>query len=375
MNKKGTFYIVNCLVCYGSASSNRLLAYANSAAAMGYNVKIIALLRLDMKDYHPREGVSVKGLKPCFIKNKVLSKVFSFFATIWFLIKDVCKEDRILLYGSCDYLPIFWALSQKQLYFEVTECPDLFPPRIYSVCLYRWLIRHLQGIFVISSNLKEYFTNYGVKPERVHVINMIVDMSRFEGVKQNDGRDNYIAYCGNITNDSKDGVSDLIRAYVSYQKIYPDCKLYLIGSITSIEQKSKYEAYLKTLKVCNSVLFIGSVSPNIIPQYFVDAEMLVLARPNNIQAKYGFPTKVGEYLLSGRPNVLTNVGNISDFLKDGENAYIVEPENVNDLANKMIQVSKDKAKANEVGRRGRDTAIKYFNSKIETEKIIKLIFK
>lgn len=42
MSKKGKFYILNWIFSYGSASSNRLLAYANSAAELGYDVEIVA---------------------------------------------------------------------------------------------------------------------------------------------------------------------------------------------------------------------------------------------------------------------------------------------------------------------------------------------
>ena len=50
MNKKGKFYILNWIFSYGSASSNRLLAYANSAAELGYDVEIVAFLRLDLRN-------------------------------------------------------------------------------------------------------------------------------------------------------------------------------------------------------------------------------------------------------------------------------------------------------------------------------------
>ena len=156
---------------------------------------------------------------------------------------------------------------------------------------------------------------------------------------------------------------------------YKDRKLYIIGPIISKEQKKEYEEYLKLSKVLDSVVFTDSVSPTAIPQYFVDAEMLVLARPDNIQAKYGFPTKLGEYLLSGRPVVLTDVGNISDFLVDGKNAFIAEPENIKSISNKMIEVSDNPNNANTIAIAGKETALNEFNSINETEKLLSIMFK
>lgn len=374
MKKIGKFYILAWNFSYGSASSNRLLAYANSAADMGYDVHIVAFLRLMKRDCHPKKGVSIKGLLPCRISSGILSKLVSLFTTIWFLLTEVKKEDRLLLYSSPEYLFFCLMFKRKQTYFEVTECPDLFHPRTYPFSYYKKLWKRLKGIFVISDNLKQYFVDHGVEPERVHVINMIVDFSRFEGVKKNPDAEKYIAYCGNVYKDNKDGVGELIASFVRYHEKYPDRKLYIIGPIVSKEQKEEYENYLDSLNALDSVVFTGAVSPSLIPQYFVNAEMLVLARPDNVQARYGFPTKLGEYLLSERPVVLTEVGNISNFLTDGQSAYIAQPGNIESISNKMMGVSSDSENANIVGNAGKDVAMRDFNSATETEKLLSIMF-
>lgn len=374
MEKEGKLFIVDWVFSYGSASSNRLLAYANIASEHGYEVEIVALLRLDLKNCTPNDGVTIKGLLPCKIKSKIISKIVSFFTTIWFLLTKISKLDKILLYGSAEYLPFFVWLRRKQIYFEVTECPDLFKPKTYPWNYYVKLWKRVNGVFVISSNLKQYFVDYGVPSEKVHIINMIVDTSRFDGVVRNPKAEKYIAYCGNVNKDSKDGVGDLIAAFVKYHTVFPDRKLYIIGPIVSQEQKTEYEDYLKNANAIDSVVFTGSVSPTSIPQYFVDAEMLVLARPDNMQAKYGFPTKLGEYLLSGRPVVITDVGNISDFLVDGESAFIAEACNIMDISDKMITVSSNEDKAQTIGSIGQNIAMRAFNSSIETNKLLAIMF-
>ena len=263
---------------------------------------------------------------------------------------------------------------QKQTYFELTECPDLFKPKIYPWWYYKKLWKRLNGIFVISNNLKQYFVDYGVDSKRVHIINMIVDLTRFDGVKRNPNAEKYIAYCGNVNKDSKDGVGDLIASFVRYNERHRDRKLYIIGPIISQEQKHMYEEFLRLSNTLDSVVFTDSVSPTTIPQYFVDAEMLVLARPDNIQAKYGFPTKLGEYLLSGRPVVLTGVGNISNFLIDGQSAFIAQPGNITSISDKMMEVSENPDRADTIAAVGREVALREFNSLTETAKLLSIMF-
>ena len=370
MSRKGKFYILCWAFSYGSASSNRLLAYADSAVGKGYEVEIVALLRLEKKNCRPNKGVVISGLFPCRIQNKIISKLLSFFTMIWFLLARVKNKDRLLLYGSAEYLPFLVCFRKKQTYFEVTECPDLFKPKTYPWSYYVRLWKKVSGIFVISRNLKQYFVDYGVDSGKVHVINMIVDPSRFEGIIRNSKVDKYIAYCGNVNNDNKDGVGDLIVSFVRYRKNHQDRKLYIIGPIVSQEQKKKYEDFLKCSNALDSVVFTGPVPPTAIPQYFVDAEMLVLARPDNLQAKYGFPTKLGEYLLSGRPVVLTDVGNITDFLEDQTSAFIAKPEDIDSIVKKMTDISSNPAFAKTVAETGKQIALQYFNSDHEVEKIL-----
>src|SRR5207302_1804391 len=53
----------------------------------------------------------------------------------------------------------------------------------------------------------------------------------------------------------------------------------------------------------------------------------VLAIPlfDDVKSTARFPTKLGEYLASGRPVVTNGIGEIPRYLKDGVNAVIVPP--------------------------------------------------
>ena len=105
----------------------------------------------------------------------------------------------------------------------------------------------------------------------------------------------------------------------------------------------------------------------------VNAEALVLARPDNIQAQYGFPTKLGEYLLTGNPVVVTSVGEIPLFLKDDVNAYLAKPGDVKEIAYKIYE-SLTSGKARLIGEAGKQTALESFNSDVEADKILKFIY-
>ena len=109
------------------------------------------------------------------------------------------------------------------------------------------------------------------------------------------------------------------------------------------------------------------------PQLLKNARVLALARPNNLQAQFGFPTKLGEYLLTGNIVVVTSVGDIPLYLKDRENALLAEPSNIEHFAEKMDWALSHPQECELLGARGKEVAIKHFNAFNETQKLMTVI--
>ena len=115
---------------------------------------------------------------------------------------------------------------------------------------------------------------------------------------------------------------------------------------------------------------MGIVSAMDMPSFLAGAEAVVLSRPNNIQAQNGFPGKLGEYLLSKSPAIVTAVGDIPLFVKDGINGFVVEPNKEESFAEKMNWVIEHPVEAQKIGENGAILAHKEFNYLKETKKLI-----
>ena len=115
------------------------------------------------------------------------------------------------------------------------------------------------------------------------------------------------------------------------------------------------------------------VSAAEIPQILKNATVLALDRPDSLQAQCGFPTKLGEYLLTENPVVVTKVGDIPLFLKDGETALLAEERNPHEFSSKLLWALEHPAEAIEIGKAGAQVAMREFNYLNETKKIIKAI--
>ena len=283
-------------------------------------------------------------------------------------------NDKVYVYGFPELVVALSKRNDIEVYEERTEHNEAsFISIIRKTKIPEFLeaCRRISGMFVISQGLKQYYIENGCQPDRVHILNMFVDTTRFQGLKKQPSEP-YIAYCGTASNN-KDGVDQLIKAFAIVVKKHPNYKLYIIGNTPSKQQRFNNFELVKNLGIENNVVFTGVVSSSEIPQMLKNATILALDRPNNLQAKYGFPTKLGEYLQTGNPVVITRVGDIPLFLKDGESALIAEPENPDSFAEKLCWVIEHPVEAREIGIKGKQVADIHFNSIFETKKIISVI--
>ena len=147
-------------------------------------------------------------------------------------------------------------------------------------------------------------------------------------------------------------MDQLIHAFSIVHKIIPDIKLYIVGAIPANLSNEHNIKLIQDLNLSEYIVLTGMLPADEIPQIMVDAEMLVLDRPDNLQAKFGFPTKLGEYLLSANPVVVTGVGDIPLFLQDKDSALISPPNNPQAFAEKIVWALQNPDESKRIGYNG-----------------------
>jgi len=87
-----------------------------------------------------------------------------------------------------------------------------------------------------------------------------------------------------------------------------------------------------------------------------------MTRINSRYANAGFPFKLGEMLATGKPVLATKVGNVSNFLENGKNAILVEPDSVDEIVIGLKLIIENPEWAKNIGLNGKDVAFDFFNS-------------
>lgn len=363
-----------------SAAVNRFLAFARGYGEQGVKVKAVFVQpnrNFDIVNESYQNVEFIYLWEKLRINNRYLKFLITRFYLLLFILK-LKKGDIVVLYGLIHYLWLFIFKKNIKVYHEQTESPDVVG-RSHSLIgdikhnLYLKACKKLDGLFVISPSLNRYFVeDVGVNYQKVHTINMIVDLSRFEDLDFIP-KSNTISYCGTIS-EQKDGISYLLKAFSIVSKKHEDITLTLIGPFENETTKTNVLKLIKELHIEKKVVFLGKVSAENMPSILSDAKILALSRPDNKQAQYGFPTKLGEYLMTTRPVVITRVGDFDKYLKDKENVVFAKPNDANDFAKKLLWTLDNYELAKEIGLKGSEAATNYFNYKIESQKVLKIIF-
>ena len=358
-----------------NASTNRALAYMKALSALHYEVTVLFLMPDNRFSRISKElpGISVKY---CWDKKYINRRVIKNISYIYYLIdvyRCVKPGDVVYLYGVVDLMALLVYKKGIRLYVEKTEHPMVYPAkgRIFHPSLRQYLnyCRKVDGLFVISTCLRDYFIENGVSADRVRIVNSIVDLSRFAGlVKQS--CEPYFAYCGN-GNNKKDKVDELIKVFARVASRHNDIKFYIIGPTKQVYKDEQDNVQLvHELGLENRVIFTGMKPAAEVPQLLVNSIALFLTRPDTLQNRAGFSTKLGEYLASGNPVVAASVGDIPLYLKDKENAFVFAPGDFKAVEDAMEYILANPEKARRIGEAGRETAHKHFNALIESRKLI-----
>ncbi len=362
--------------CYkpNTAPTNRALALLKGFDDLGVEMEFVLLYpsaNCDRMDEAPYRHLKVRYLWNKRKNHNKLYKYICSFIDAKRFAKSLNKGDKVLLFGSSEYAHIFTQREDIIVYQERTEHPSVNPMEL-SFMQKRYIksIPGFEGMFTITYGLKRAMEGYGAK--NVHVINMLVDSSRFEGLEKNND-EKYIAYCGTASNN-KDGVDDLIKAFSIVAKKYPEVKLKIMGKAPSKDDESGNIKLVESLGLQKQVEFIGVIKAKDMPQMLKNATILALARPDSLQAQCGFPTKLGEYLLSENPVVVTKVGDISLFLRDKETALLSADRNPETFASQLIWVLEHPEEATEIGRKGAQVAMREFNYLTEAKKMADVLF-
>jgi glycosyltransferase involved in cell wall biosynthesis len=131
----------------------------------------------------------------------------------------------------------------------------------------------------------------------------------------------------------------------------PNVTLLLVGDG---EERENLRALVQKLNLSECVSFVGRVSNEKVPEYMAAADVFVLPSLSE-----GLPNVILEAMASGLPVVATKVRGLPEIIEDGQNGFLVEPKNPNEIAEKVCLLLEDAELRERVSRNNKEKAKGY----------------
>jgi glycosyltransferase involved in cell wall biosynthesis len=244
-------------------------------------------------------------------------------------------------------------------YYAAQLQPISYYRRYYADWQKRWLyymsvhlcehltLRRLQALIANSDyTCMAIQRAYRLDRRRLFKCFKCIDLSLFDPSPRTDYSGKVVLFAGG--NMQRKGLRTLIRAAPRVLAVQPDVQFRVVGSDVNLP---KMQALCWRLGVTDHFKFTGWMPNDELRRLHHQASIFVM--PSLVEA---FGVALLEAMASGTPVVATRVGGIPELVQHGENGWLVEPDDPEELAEAILAVLGDPDLAARLGRNGQCTA-------------------
>ncbi|HXF49565.1 MAG TPA: glycosyltransferase family 4 protein [Verrucomicrobiae bacterium] len=293
-----------------------------------------------------------------------------FLAAFFFKTRKLVKKEKPALLHAHWWIPggvvAFWnSFFSKTPYLVTLHGTDLM--LLKKSGFLRGRAKRVFGraakITVVSSFLKNELVSLFPETEsKIAVIPMPIDPEVLQREPKADATGKIILCPARLIEQKNLGM--LLEAFVRVANEFPEAKLLIVGSGPK-EAELKNKA--RNLDLEKKVEFLPSMPPAKLGKLYQAAEIVTLVSRNE-----GFGLVLVESFLFQKPVVAARSGGISDIVTDGENGFLADPDNPDEMAHAFKKLLADADLRQRMGKRGHRTYTEKFSPEKLAEKFDRL---
>ncbi len=362
----------------GLAAHSRIDCYAKALQCKGFAVEIISAFdmprlssqQLKATDKQPIHYKSL--LKDKTFSLSVLNHLWAIFVPYYLSLYTVFRPkpyEVCLLYMSSVWPKIIILFFLKYIFrkktiLELNEYPlATRGSKLTRIPAVKTYLRQLtfkvvfpltSGFIVISESLKKVVKQKVSHPKILKTPILVEDLPNLVREKPKIKDNNlYLFHAGSLS-VQKDGIIKVFEAFAQAHKILKDkYKVKLNFVITNKKTQPQtwhtIEEILKKYNLEDNLKITGFLSDEQLKDYQENALALLVNKPESFQNKYNFPTKLSSYLISGRPVIVAAKNlELNLFLKHHDNAFVVEPDDVDEMAQAIVYTYENPEMVNQI---------------------------
>lgn len=234
-------------------------------------------------------------------------------------------------------------------------------------------LKYSDKVFVVADAMlsfikKEFHTKITVNPNGV-------DVDRFTNLQEDLELKKKLNIVGNIivgfvgTFHIWHGSEVLAKSIKQVLAKNKNVKFLFIGDGLMLP---KVKEIVFTSGVEKNVIFTGMINPKDMPNHLSVCDILVNPTVPNPDGSefFGSPTKLFEYLASGKSVISSKLGQMEDILEGDKEVLFVEGGNENDLAEKILILANDSKLRERLGKAGRKKVLEKYTWDANVDRIL-----
>ena len=214
------------------------------------------------------------------------------------------------------------------------------------------------GIVVISTHLESKYKTLTLGKVPIHYMPISVDMERFPAKNSVKKPTVSLFYAGSFS--KKDGIPVLLDAFDQLSEKYSNIILVLTGRGDNESMKHFFS------RMCvsphkNRIEFKGYLDEDDYFDLLGEVDIPCMTRVDIAFAHAGFPFKLGEFIATGKPVIVSHVSDVDRFLVHRHNAMLIRPGSSLDICEAVEFLLNNPESAAAIGLRGREVAKSFFD--------------
>jgi glycosyltransferase involved in cell wall biosynthesis len=226
--------------------------------------------------------------------------------------------------------------------------------------IFRQVYRSAYRVIAVAGLVEKFLLDTKEVPAwKTSLIYNPVDVRAFEAIKADPD-----PYCFRIVSVCRlDPIKNLQLLIRGFGALDIPAELWLVGDGPA---RSELEALVRELGLEGRVVFHGYQSR---PSEFLQkASLFVLPSFSE-----GLPVSAVEAMLTGTPCLATGIGGAPEFIRDGENGWLLDPKDLPGFTGLLRRISEMPAAERwEIGQKGKQTALEKFQPKTYLSELEKL---
>ena len=256
-------------------------------------------------------------------------------------LSDLCKNEKVNIVNShggranfiCSFLRK--KISAKFITTIHSDYESDYKGNKYKTFVYskinKLALKKFDYYIAVSKNFKNLLINRGFNENKIFTVYNGIDTKKHISNLSKDDVikkyklpifNNYISMIGRF--HPIKGHKDFLDACETIHKDLKDTGIILVGDG---ETKSDIENYIKSYKIENNIIFVGFKAPD---DFINISDFTVLTSYSET-----FPLVILESGLYSRPVIASNVGGISEIIKDMETGLLIFPGNIKEIGEKI----------------------------------------